>query len=151
MTELEGSEPGEWATAISTAELAKKGRAVVKLGGKQILLWQSGDAIYACNNRCPHEGYPLREGTLSEGCVLTCNWHNWKFNLDTGENLFGGDELRTYPIEVRGNDIWIDITDLPYQERYTAICNSLHDAFDDYSYDRIAREIARPEKSRQAL
>ena len=97
----------------------------------------------ACDNRCPHEGYPLSEGSLSQDCTLTCNWHNWKFNLATGENLYGGDRLRTYPVETRGADIWVDITELPYAERYKSITHSLRDAFDDYSYDRIAREIAR--------
>ncbi|MFL5239337.1 MAG: Rieske (2Fe-2S) protein, partial [Rhizomicrobium sp.] len=31
--------------------------------------------MFAIANRCPHEGYPLSEGTLSPGCLLTCNWH----------------------------------------------------------------------------
>jgi nitrite reductase/ring-hydroxylating ferredoxin subunit len=48
--------------------------------------------------RCPHEGYPLAAGQVSPGdCVLTCNWHNWKFRLDTGECLIGGDHVRGYP------------------------------------------------------
>ena len=38
-----------------------------------------GDDVWACDNRCPHEGYPLVEGNLTDGCILTCNWHNWKF------------------------------------------------------------------------
>ena len=132
-----------WQRLMRLDELTAQSVKMVRIAGKQIAVFNTPDGIKACDNRCPHEGYPLAEGSLSSDCILTCNWHNWKFNLDTGENLFGGDELRTYPIEVRGNDIWIDITDLPYQQRYTAICNSLHDAFDDYSYDRIAREIAR--------
>ncbi len=119
---------------------------MVRLMGKQIALFQTPSGIRACDNRCPHEGYPLSEGSVSPDCILTCNWHNWKFNLDTGDNLYGGDRLRTYPVEIRADDIWIDVTELPYQQRYIAITNSLHDAFDDYNYDRIAREIARLER-----
>ena len=84
---------------------------------------------------------PLIE--LQANCILTCNWHNWKFDLDNGENLFGGDRLRTYPVELRDNNIWVDLTDPPYQQNYDLTVASLRDAFDDYSYDRIAREIAR--------
>jgi len=64
-----------WQYAISLSELEGRSKAVVKLDGKQILLLLSEERIYACNNRCPHEGFPLAEGTLSEGCILTCNWH----------------------------------------------------------------------------
>ncbi len=85
--------------------LRARGSMVVKRGKKQIVLFASGPAVYACNNRCPHEGYPLSEGTLSagtrgQGCLLTCNWHNWKFDLESGETLVGGDNLRRYPVRL---------------------------------------------------
>ena len=73
MTAAEVMEPADWVTAIPVSDLADKGKAVVKLKGKQILIWKSGDKTYACNNRCPHEGYPLAEGTMADGCILTCN------------------------------------------------------------------------------
>jgi len=116
---------------------------MTRVAGKQIAVFKTPDGVRACDNRCPHEGFPLSEGSLSPDCILTCNWHNWKFNLDTGENLYGGDRLRTYLLEIRGDEIWADISELPYEARYLSIIASLHDAFDDYSYDRIAREIAR--------
>ena len=138
----EVNEP-DWHLLISLRDLDSQPAKMVRVEGKQVAVFNTPEGIRACDNRCPHEGYPLSEGSLSPDCILTCNWHNWKFNLDTGENLFGGDRLRTYPLEVRGDEVWIDIAELPYRQRYAAIIDSLHDAFDDYSYDRIAREIAR--------
>ncbi|MFV2031094.1 MAG: Rieske (2Fe-2S) protein [Gammaproteobacteria bacterium] len=132
-----------WHLAMPLADLELQSIKMLRISGKQIAFFNTAYGVRACDNRCPHEGYPLSEGSLAQDCTLTCNWHNWKFNLDTGDNLYGGDRLRTYPIAIRGSDIWVDITELPYQERYTNIGSSLHDAFDDYSYDRIAREIAR--------
>jgi len=132
-----------WHLVMPLSELEQHSVKMVRIAGKQIAFFDTADGIMACDNRCPHEGYPLSEGSLSQDCMLTCNWHNWKFNLATGENLYGGDRLRTYPVEARGADIWVDITELPYAERYRAVTHSLRDAFDDYSYDRIAREIAR--------
>ena len=137
------TEDRKWRMALPLPELEEQQVKMVRIAGRQIALFHTAEGIKACDNRCPHEGYPLSEGSLSQGCTLTCNWHNWKFNLETGENLYGGDRLRTYPIDICGNEIWIDITELPYQERYSAITSSLHDAFNDYSYDRITREIAR--------
>ena len=132
-----------WQLLMPLAELEPMAVKMLRVAGKQIAVFNTPDGIRACDNRCPHEGYPLSEGSLSPDCILTCNWHNWKFNLETGDNLYGGDRLRTYPVEIRGDEIWVDITDLPYQQRYAAITRSLRDAFDDYSYDRMAREIAR--------
>ncbi len=116
---------------------------MVRIDGKQIALFDSPQGVRACNNLCPHEGYPLSQGSLSDDCILTCNWHNWKFNLDTGHNLFGGDRLRIYPVELRGNEIWVDLADPPYDHQYTRILDNLRDAFDDHSYDRLSRETAR--------
>ncbi len=132
-----------WHRALSLAELDATGVKMKRIDGRQIAFFVTPDGIRACNNRCPHEGYPLVEGSLSRDCVLTCNWHNWKFRLDSGENLFGGDRLRVYPVEIRDDEIWVDLTERPFDERYRDILRSLRDAFDDYSYDRIAREIAR--------
>jgi nitrite reductase/ring-hydroxylating ferredoxin subunit len=88
---------------------AAKGALIFKHGRKQIAVFQTEKGIYACNNRCPHEGYPLKAGTLSEGCILTCNWHNWKFNLASGETLVGGDQLRRYPVTVQDGAVWLDL------------------------------------------
>jgi nitrite reductase/ring-hydroxylating ferredoxin subunit len=133
-----------WVPALSRAKLEQSGRAVVRLDGKQIALFQTGQGIFACNNRCPHEGYPLREGSLDEQCLLTCNWHNWKFDLKTGANEYGlGERLRTYPVELRGDEIWLDIADPPFEERCAALMGNLQEAFVDNDYERMAREIAR--------
>ncbi len=144
-TGLNQSDSGQanWQLAMPLAELDSEAAKMVRVAGKQIALFNTAGGVRACDNRCPHEGYPLSEASLSQDCILTCNWHNWKFSLDSGENLFGGDRLRIYPVDIRGNDIWVDVGELPYQQRYEVIANSLRNAFEDYSYDRIAREIAR--------
>ncbi|MDH3453163.1 MAG: Rieske (2Fe-2S) protein, partial [Gammaproteobacteria bacterium] len=139
----ENQQASQWRQAASLEKLRAAGRLLVRLDGKQLALFDTPDGIKACDNRCPHEGYPLTEGSLADNCVLTCNWHNWKFDLGSGENLYGGDRLRVYPLEVRGEDIWIDVADIPYADRYAAITGSLHGAFSDHAYARLAREIAR--------
>ena len=135
-----------WQYATTLSKLRQRGVVMTRVTGKQIALFNTPHGIKACDNRCPHEGYPLSEGNLSDACTLTCNWHNWKFDLDTGQNLFGGDQLRIFPVQLREDEIWIDIADPPYQDQYDAIIHNLKDAFDDHSYDRISREIARLKK-----
>jgi nitrite reductase/ring-hydroxylating ferredoxin subunit len=133
-----------WRDAIGLENLKAAGRKVLKIDGKQIVLFLSGDRILACNNRCPHEGYPLAEGNLADGsCVLTCNWHNWKFDLDSGETLVGGDTLRRYPTRVVDGRVELDVADPPADEVIRSALANLEDCFDRHEYDRMAREIAR--------
>ena len=91
----------------------------------------------------PHEGFPLSEGDLGDDRVLTCNWHNWKFNLESGENLYGGDRLRVYSVEIRGDEVWIDLAEPPITVRVAEIMMQLREAYDDNDYQRLARELAR--------
>ncbi len=145
-TEADSADTRDWHRLMPLAEFGEDGVRMRRVAGKQIVVWQTPRGLRACDNRCPHEGYPLVEGSLSADCILTCNWHNWKFDLDSGDNLYGGDRLRTYPVELRDDDVWVDLSEAPYDERYREVTRNLRAAFDDYSYDRIAREIARLER-----
>jgi nitrite reductase/ring-hydroxylating ferredoxin subunit len=136
-----------WISAMPLERLRRDGKVVAKLGGKQIALFAARDAVFACNSRCPHEGYPLREGTLDAACVLTCNWHGWKFDLRTGDNLLQGDRLRTYPTRIVDGAVWVDVSDPPPEQRRARAFENLRAAFDDHEYDRIARELARLHKA----
>ena len=143
---MSGTREPDWHTVAVQNDLPASGRKVVKVEGKQIVLFRTGpETILACNNRCPHEGYPLSEGHLSgpKSCILTCNWHNWKFDLESGETLVGGDRLRRYPVRLEGDAIQIDICDPPAEEVIAASLAQLSGSFDRHEYDRIAREIAR--------
>ncbi|TNE37675.1 MAG: Rieske (2Fe-2S) protein [Alphaproteobacteria bacterium] len=132
--------------AGSLQELKESGKRIFKHGAKQILLMYREGQVWACNNRCPHEGYPLAEGTLTGSCTLTCNWHNWKFDLTNGETLVGGDTLRQYPVTLNGDEIWLDVTDPSPESRIPKVMDDLFVAMYDYDYTRIARELARLEK-----
>src|ERR1700743_3426139 len=101
------------ATGLAEETLKAKGRHVLRRGGKQVLLLAREGRLFALANRCPHEGYPLSEGTEGPGCVLTCNWHNWKFDLATGAALVGRDPVRSYQVEVRDGEIYLDLSDPP--------------------------------------
>ena len=51
-----------WIHAGALEALAESGRRVIKAGAKQIVMFHGEKGVFACNNRCPHEGYPLKEG-----------------------------------------------------------------------------------------
>jgi nitrite reductase/ring-hydroxylating ferredoxin subunit len=51
-----------------------------------VLVVHLAEGYYAIANKCPHLGLPLAGGKL-EGNVITCPWHNSKFDVCTGRNL----------------------------------------------------------------
>ena len=102
-----------WTQTVPQKELKDPKGKIFKHGAKQVVILKKKKRLYIFDNRCPHEGYPLREGTVDGNCVLTCNWHNWKFDLESGKNLFGDDHLRTYPYKIKDGYVWVDFNDAP--------------------------------------
>lgn len=67
--------------------------------------------VYAVDNRCPHMGFPLNQGTVKDG-ILTCHWHHARFDLMNGGTFdqWAGD-VTSFPIEIRNqNEVWIDVS-----------------------------------------
>ena len=134
-------------SGVTLAELQQIGRKVVRKGGKQVLLIASDDRLFAVANRCPHEGYPLSEGTLGPPCVLTCDWHNWKFDLSSGETLVGRDPVRAYPARIEDGEIAVDLADPPADLQRERALRGLAAAMTDNDRTRMAREVARLERA----
>src|SRR5205809_795884 len=128
------------ATSATLAEIRARGRKVVRRNGKQILLILADERVFAIANRCPHEGYPLSEGTLSSGYLLTCNWHNWKLKRSW-------DTIRCAPIpwnyEMRTSS---SISRIRQPRRSARALNGLDAAMADNDMARMAREMARLER-----
>jgi nitrite reductase/ring-hydroxylating ferredoxin subunit len=96
--------------AASLDDVRAKGRLVVGLNGHTICLLADGDEVFAIDNRCPHMGFPLHRGTVSDG-ILTCHWHHARFDLCTGGTFDQfADELRRFPVEIDGDDVYVDLT-----------------------------------------
>jgi nitrite reductase/ring-hydroxylating ferredoxin subunit len=82
----------------------------VKVDGRSIALFQHQGEIYATDNQCPHMGYPLTRGRVRNG-VLTCDWHGWSYDMRGGGCFTGGcDDLDTFPVDVRDDAIYVDVS-----------------------------------------
>lgn len=83
----------------------------------QILLTNVGNSYYAIDNKCPHMGGSLSEGTL-DGTQITCPRHGSVFDVTTGKVVQSGKllfikvhvhDLHSYPVKIEGTDILIGI------------------------------------------
>jgi nitrite reductase/ring-hydroxylating ferredoxin subunit len=98
------------ARAASLAELREAGRLVVHVDRHTLCLFAEDGEVNAVDNRCPHMGFPLHRGTVCDG-ILTCHWHHARFDLSTGGTFDQwADELRRFPVELRGDDVFVDLS-----------------------------------------
>ncbi|MBC7769831.1 MAG: ferric reductase-like transmembrane domain-containing protein [Phycisphaerales bacterium] len=52
--------------------------------GERIAVFRDGARIYAISNVCRHQGGPLGEGRIIDGCV-TCPWHGFQYRPQDGK------------------------------------------------------------------
>lgn len=134
---------GNWIRVLDNDSLSTDKPRALKAQGRSIVLFRLADGgTHALDNRCPHEGYPLHTGMLDQG-ILTCEWHNWKFEVCGGTCILGGEDVRYYPLRIEDGGIWIDVTDPPLAEKRPAMYRTLFDAFDDDDWGWAGRTVER--------
>jgi nitrite reductase/ring-hydroxylating ferredoxin subunit len=95
--------------AVKKAEVPAGTIREFQIEGKAVALANVGGTIYAINNTCLHRGGPLGQGQL-DGKVVTCPWHGWQFDVTDGKAVQNpGAAVDCYPIELRGEDIFVDV------------------------------------------
>lgn len=92
----------EFVRAMAAADLPPGRGAALTLEGRPVALFNVGGALHAIDGRCPHRGGPLGEGFL-DGAQVSCPWHNYTFDVTTGENVVSPD-LKVACFEVRVED-----------------------------------------------
>ena len=102
----------------SLDELEEQGSRVVAVEGRTVLVLYDQGSVYALDNRCPHMGFPLNQGTVRDG-ILTCHWHHAKFDLAGGCTFDPfADDVTSFHVDVRDGDVWLDPTPIE-EERET--------------------------------
>jgi toluene monooxygenase system ferredoxin subunit len=96
-----------WQVMMPLADLWAGELTGVRLGGQKIVLVNIGGEIRAFDDRCPHLGFQLSEGSI-EGHTLTCANHQWEFDALTGRGTNPGScRLTVFHTRVRDGQIEI--------------------------------------------
>ena len=83
---------------------------VATIKGRQIAVFNQGGNYYATDDTCPHQGGSLGQGDI-EGDDVVCPWHDWKFNIKTGDSHeIPGYKIDTITVKVEGKDILLEVT-----------------------------------------
>ncbi|MEO7351593.1 MAG: thiamine pyrophosphate-binding protein [Marmoricola sp.] len=108
---------GTW-HQVSAVDVPGEGRVrSVTVDGRSIALTRCGSALAALENRCPHQGGPLGEGSIEKG-LLRCPWHGYDYDPVTGQSpgTFG-DAVATYDLDEREDGVYVRLPEPVHVER----------------------------------
>ena len=95
-------------TLCATADVAPGTGKTLTVEGKELAVFNVDGTFHVIDNECPHRGGPLGEGEL-EGCLLTCPWHAWQFDVRTGESITDDSKVAVYPCKIEGASVLVEI------------------------------------------
>ena len=100
-----------WHKVLDDKNELKEGRVMtVTAGHKDICLSHYKGEFTALDNKCPHQGGPLGEGSIENG-QLRCPWHGWDFCPHGGSSEDFDDGLETYSIKEEGDAIFVGLAE----------------------------------------
>jgi thiamine pyrophosphate-dependent acetolactate synthase large subunit-like protein/nitrite reductase/ring-hydroxylating ferredoxin subunit len=85
----------------------------VQAGHRSLALTRVDGRYGALDNRCPHQGGPLGEGSIEKG-LLRCPWHGYDYDPLTGAPPPPfGDAPSCFPVEVREDGVYVGLEPEP--------------------------------------
>jgi pyruvate oxidase len=102
-----------WHRVADLDELPDGRVKTVAAGHRSLALTHFDGRYGALENRCPHQGGPLGEGTIEKG-MLRCPWHGYDYCPLTGDSPFG-DSVESFAVETREDGVWVGVeTEAPH-------------------------------------
>ena len=118
----------DWHRVADLDELPAGRVKTVTAGTHSMALTHIDGEYTAMDNRCPHQGGPLGEGSIEIGndgqCWLRCPWHGWDFDPRTGVSPGGHEDSgqKLYPTEVREDGIYVGLeAEAPHAKTVTDV------------------------------
>ncbi|MHC5010040.1 MAG: thiamine pyrophosphate-binding protein, partial [Planctomycetota bacterium] len=95
-----------WRKVLSSDELAEGRVKSVACGHRTLCMTRFEGKFGALDNRCPHQGGPLGEGSIENG-LLRCPWHGWDYDPLTGKAPGFDDGVESFPVEEREDGVYV--------------------------------------------
>jgi len=98
-----------WHKVLNDPAELPEGRVITVTAGYKTYCLTHFKNQYAClDNKCPHQGGPLGEGSIEKG-LLRCPWHGWDFDPLTGKAPGFEDGVKSFSVEIRKDGLYIGI------------------------------------------
>jgi 3-phenylpropionate/trans-cinnamate dioxygenase ferredoxin subunit len=106
----EGEDAGEWVKVADVSDCPPGTLFEIEAAQENLVLANVEGDLYALQNRCSHQDLPLSDGELV-GDRLECLYHGASFDVCSGRAMAlpAIRPVETYAVEVRGQDIYVQI------------------------------------------
>lgn len=75
-----------WITVAAVKDMSDaRAKIIHPKSGEAIAVFRNGNEISAVSNVCRHQGGPLGEGRVLDGCI-TCPWHGFQYRMRDGRS-----------------------------------------------------------------
>lgn len=75
---------------------------------ERIAVYRHEDKLFAVHNVCKHQGGPLGEGKIIDGCI-TCPWHGYQYLPQNGQSPPPFQEkVNTYDVKIVKEKVWLN-------------------------------------------
>jgi nitrite reductase/ring-hydroxylating ferredoxin subunit len=93
---------------VARVDECPAGQAIeVVVDDQMVALFNVDGTFHALDGVCPHQGGPLGHGQL-DGCVVTCPWHGWQFDVRSGKNRLSENIIQpSFPCKVEAGHVYI--------------------------------------------
>ena len=100
---------------VSNSNEFEEGRAkIFCINEERVAVYLYEGKLYAIHNVCKHQGGPLGEGKIIDGCI-TCPWHGYQYLPHNGQSPPPFKEkVSTYDVKVKEGKVYMN--PIPYAE-----------------------------------
>ncbi len=100
----------EWARVASLADVPEGTLKGVMVGMEPLVLANVAGDLYALEDLCSHQEFPLSDGEL-DGTDVVCTYHGARFDVCTGHNkgLPAIRPVKSFPVDVREDGIYVEV------------------------------------------
>jgi len=101
---------GEWTKVADTDAVAAGQLRGFTVKMQSIVVANVDGDLYALEDQCSHQEYPLADGEL-DGSDVVCVYHGARFDACTGKNksLPAVRPVKSYPVDVRDDGIYVEL------------------------------------------
>ena len=100
----------EWARVASVGDVPEGTLKGVRVGMLPLVLANVAGDLYALEDLCSHQEFPLADGEL-DGTDVVCTYHGARFDACTGRNkgLPAIRPVKSFPVDVREDGIYVEV------------------------------------------
>lgn len=99
-----------WLPGPFLADLPDKTAKMIDHGADGIVVINFDGKVTAFRNRCLHQDMPIHAGYLTSDGLLLCPWHNWCYQVTTGDCLtVPGAALEQFPVRIEEGQVWVAV------------------------------------------